>query len=72
MKKLLCLMAFIALLLGGCGTAEERAEFWKHDTMYKSWDHLKFSWYGYEKPTAETGQKSQDQGWWGKTIEFTP
>ena len=69
MKKLLCLMAFLGLFLAGCGTAEERAEFWKHDTMYKNWDHMKFSWSGYLNPTQKTGEESQDQGWWGKPIE---
>jgi hypothetical protein len=69
MKKLLCLMAFIALFLAGCGTPAQQSEFWKHDTQYKNWDHLKFSWYGYEKPTSETGQKSQAQEWWGEDIE---
>jgi len=71
MKKL-CLVAFIALFLAGCGTSAQQSEFWKHDTVYKSWGHLGFSWFGFKNPTAETGQKSQDQGWWGIPIEYTP
>lgn len=66
MKKLLCLMAFLALFLAGCST---QSDVWKHPTMYKNWDHLKFSWYGYENPTKETGVKSQDQDWWGNPVE---
>ena len=72
MKKLLCLMAFLALFLAGCATPSPQSEFWKHPTVYKNWDHLKYSWWGYQKPTAETGQKSQEQDWWGEPIQYTP
>lgn len=68
MKKL-CLVAFVALFLAGCGTPSQRSDFWKHPTVYKNWDHLKFSWFGYRNPTTETGQKSQDQDWWGTPVE---
>ncbi len=64
MKKL-CLLVLIGLFLSGCGTAAKRSEFWEHDTMYKNWDHLKYSWWGYKNPTAESLKKSQEQGWWG-------
>ena len=69
MKKM-----FLALILGlfisGCGTPAQRAEFLKHDTMYKNWDHTKFSWSGFKNPTVETGKESQEQNWWGEPIEF--
>lgn len=67
MKKL-CLLALIGLFLSGCGTAAKKSEFWEHDTMYKNWDHLIFSCWGYKNPTAETLKKSQGQGWWGIPI----
>lgn len=68
MKKLLCLVAFLALFLAGCMTTQQTSEFWKHPTVFKSWDHLAFSWFNYRNPTAETGEKSQEQGWWGEEI----
>ena len=69
MKKLLCLMAFIALFLGGCGTPAQQSEFWKHPTVYKNWDHLKFSTAGYENPEPDVAEKSKEQGWWGIPVE---
>lgn len=66
-RRLMLLLA-LGLSLAGCGTAAERSEFWKHDTMYKNWDHMKFSWSGYADPTEETLKKSQEQGWWGIPI----
>jgi hypothetical protein len=63
--KKLCLLFLAGLFLSGCGAAARESEFWQHDTMYKNWDHLKFSWYGYKKPTPKTGKESNQQGWWG-------
>jgi hypothetical protein len=40
--------------------------------MYKSWDHMWFSWGGYKNPTGETLKKSQEQGWWGIEIPYIP
>ncbi len=68
MKKLFAI-ALIGLFLTGCGTAAQRYEFWKHDSVYKSWDHLKYSWGGYQNPTDESLNKSQEQGWWGIPIQ---
>ena len=64
MKKL-CLLAFIGLFLSGCGAAAQESEFWKHDSLYKNWDHMKYSLGGYKTPTPDTLKKSQEQGWWG-------
>ena len=65
MKKLGLLM-MIGLFLAGCGTAAKESEFWEHDSMYKSWEHWGYSWWGYKNPTLKTGKESKDQGWWGK------
>lgn len=66
--KRLCLLTFIMLLfLAGCG-AVRQSEFWQHDTMYKNWAHLRYSWYGYKNPTLETGIESQGQDWWGIPV----
>ncbi len=59
------LVLFIGLFLSGCGAVGKQSEFWEHDTVYKNWDHLRYSWYGYKKPTVQTGKESSKQGWWG-------
>ena len=69
MKKLFVLF-ILGVFLAGCGTAAKLSEFWEHDTMYKNFDHLEFSIYGYKNPTRETYQKSQEQGWWGIPIPY--
>lgn len=65
--KRLCLLIFMGLFLAGCGAARQ-SEFWQHDTMYKNWSHLGYSWYGYKNPTLETGIQSQEQKWWGIPV----
>ncbi|MBW1767252.1 MAG: hypothetical protein JRI43_03175 [Deltaproteobacteria bacterium] len=63
--KRLCLMIFVVMFLSGCGTAAQRSEFWEHDTMYRSWGHLCYSWTGYKNPTPEDTNQSQQENWWG-------
>lgn len=70
MKKFL-LMLLMGMFLLGCAAATE-SEFWKHDSMFKNWDHVKYSWGGYKNPTAESGKKSVEQGWWGIEIPYIP
>jgi hypothetical protein len=67
MKKLI-LITLTALFLSGCGTAAQRSEFFEHKTMYKNWDHLKYSWSGYKNTTPEAAEKSQAQDWWGIPV----
>jgi len=64
MKKLGLLM-LLGIFLAGCGTAAKESEFWEHDTMYKNWSHLAYSWYGYKEPTLKTGEESRNERWWG-------
>jgi len=66
MKKLIVLV-FIVLLLAACSD-----EWYKHDSIYKDWDHIKFSWWGYSNPTADDAQKSTDRAWWGEEIPYIP
>jgi hypothetical protein len=68
MKRWLAVL-LVALFFSGCGAAARESEYYKHGTLYKSWDHLKFSTCGYWKPTAKDVQKSREQEWWGKTVE---
>ena len=63
MKKLVFLL-LVMFLLAGCSST--------HDSIYKDWDHIKFSWWGYKNPTAEVAKKSDDGGWWGEEIPYIP
>lgn len=66
MKQIAFLIVAI-LLIAGCSS-----EFYKHDTAFKDWDHVKFSWWGYKNPTAEDAKMSEEQGWWGEEIPYIP
>jgi len=65
MKKMLALLVLSACV-AGCGTAAQKSELWEHDTLYKNWDHLRFSWGGHKQVSQEEASKSVEQGWWGK------
>ena len=70
--KWVVMLLCVAGLLVGCGTAAKESGFWENETMYKNLDHLKFSWGGYKKPDEAATKKTEDQEWWGKTVEATP
>ena len=65
MKKMLALLV-VSACVAGCGTAAQKSELWEHDSLYKNWDHLRFSWGGSKAVSQEEAQKSVDEGWWGK------
>ncbi len=67
-KRLSALLGMV-LIIAGCGAAARESEFYEHNTMYRDWDHLKFSTYGYKKVDPKKAQESKEQGWWGITIE---
>jgi hypothetical protein len=64
MKKLIGLVV-LGLFLGGCSYGIEQSNFWKHDTMYKNSDHMKYSLCGYKDCKISYTKDTQDQGWWG-------
>ena len=66
MKKLF-IFILLAILIAGCSS-----EFYKHDSVFKDWEHVKFSWWGYKNPTAEHAKMSQERGWWGEEIPYIP
>ena len=70
MKKLLLLLP-AGLFLFGCASLDG-SEFWKHDTVFKSGTHMKYSLWGYKNPTAETQKKSEEEGWWGTKVPYIP
>jgi len=71
MKRLI-LLSIVGLFLAGCGAGAKQSGFWQHDTVYRNWEHLTFSWYGYSNPTEETLDQSQQQDWWGIEIPYIP
>jgi hypothetical protein len=71
MKKAIVLM-FFALFLASCSGTLKQSEFLEHDTMYKNWDHMKFSWFGYKNQTDEDSKHSMEQGWWGFEVPEVP
>jgi hypothetical protein len=66
MKKMLLLLA-AAMLIAGC-----TSEFYKHDRLFATNDHVAFSWWGYKNTDAQAAKKSADQGWWGREIPYVP
>lgn len=71
MRKLF-LIAVLALVImfavGGC-----TAEWYKHDTVYKTNDHMFFSWWGYDSPDDEDLKNQREQGgWWGDEYPYIP
>ena len=52
MKKMVVLM-FMVLFLASCGQHFSKSEFLQHETMYKNWDHMKFSWFGPDWATSQ-------------------
>ncbi len=70
MKRAFAVMMMV-LFLAGCGAAARESEFYKHDTMYRNFDHLKFSWWGYKEAQPKAAQDSKAQEWWGKKIDLT-
>ncbi len=58
MKKLVVLL-FMVLFLVSCGQTSlmSRSEYLQHDTMYKNWDHMKFSWFGPDEATSQDRRK---------------
>lgn len=61
--KRLFLVAIIGLFLSGCGTAAKDSEFWQHPSMYKDWDHMKYSMG--EDRSPEMTKESKERSWWG-------
>jgi hypothetical protein len=64
--KRLCLIVLI-LLTTGCASMADDA-WWQHRTHYASWEHQRFSMYGYKNPTMQDVEFSKAEGWWGTMV----
>ena len=71
MKKGIVLIILV-LFLSSCSQTFVNSEFAEHDTMYKNWDHMRFSLFGKNNPTTEDVDKAAEQGWWGIDVPYVP
>ncbi|MCE5283988.1 MAG: hypothetical protein LLG93_18030 [Deltaproteobacteria bacterium] len=67
MKRLFA-VTLMLLFLAGCGAAAKESGFYEHNTMYRDWDHMKFSLWGYQSIDQKEVKQSTDEDWWGKTV----
>lgn len=63
MKRVIC-VGIMGLFLAGCGVAAKDSEFWKHESMYTSWNHMRYS-VNPESCAPDITKKSQQERWWG-------
>jgi hypothetical protein len=68
MKRAITVLMMV-IFLAGCGAAARESGFYEHNTMYRDWDHLKFSIYGYKTVEPQEIQESKDNDWWGKSVQ---
>ena len=68
MKKLFFVFLGV-LFLSGCGAAARKSDFYEHNSMYKDWDHLKFSIYEYKHVDQKEARLSNEQDWWGIPVD---
>ncbi|MHB8907371.1 MAG: hypothetical protein ACYDAA_00635 [Syntrophales bacterium] len=62
-------VTLMALFLSGCGAAARESGFYDHNTMYRDWDHARFSMWGYKAPDQKVAKESKTDDWWGKTVQ---
>jgi hypothetical protein len=67
MKRLFFVLLGI-IFLYGCGAAARESGFYQHNTMYRDFDHLKFSIYGYKQVDQKEARLSREQDWWGIPV----
>jgi hypothetical protein len=77
MKRIATVMLalVLAIAVAGCGLKAGRD--WKPQAegpqpLYKDLDHVKFSWFGYKKVTAEDAKMSNAEKWWGSEVPYIP
>jgi hypothetical protein len=68
-KAMVLVLLAVCACAAGCSTAAQQSEVWKHDTMYRSWDHLRFSWGGHRDVSDKEREESMEQNWWGKETQ---
>lgn len=66
--KRLFFVGLVVLFLSGCGAAARESGFYDHNTVYRDWDHLKFSICGYKQVDQREAQLSKSEDWWGIPV----
>jgi uncharacterized protein YceK len=67
MKRVFVVL-LVVFFFSGCAAVRESG-FYDHSAQYKSWDHMKFSLWGFEKMSPADVKKSQEEGWWGILVQ---
>ena len=68
MKKMIVVLMGV-FFLAGCGAAARESGFYEHNTMYRDWEHMKFSIWGYKQVESKEATLSKEENWWGKMVE---
>ncbi len=63
MKKLVLIIA-MGIFLAGCAGVKQ-SEYMEHNSHYKTWSHLGFSWWGFKNVTDKAAETSTAEKWWG-------
>lgn len=72
MKRKLLILLAVCACGAGCGTSASQSGIWEHETLYRDWDHLRFSWGGHKDVSNEDVRKSTAEGWWGEEVRAAP
>jgi len=68
MKSITLVVALALVLAFSVGCSQQ---WYEHDTVYKTNDHMLFSMFGYQDPSLSDLEKQQEQeGWWGEPVEL--
>jgi len=68
MKRMIVVLMGV-FFLAGCGAAARESGFYDHSSMYRDWEHFKFSAWGYKKVEPKEAKLSKEEDWWGKTVQ---
>jgi len=65
MKKIMFILVVVSMLFAvGCSK-----EWYEHDTVYKTNQHMYFSLFGYKSADSNDANTQNDQdGWWGEPV----
>ena len=71
MKKWIIACLVVLLLLSGLNGCSSLScnQALNHGSIWKSWDHAYFSYFGYKHPTPDMIKKSQAENWWGCPVD---
>lgn len=68
MKRVL-LIIMVLFFLSGCSATVRETGFFERDTHFRSWEHMKFSLWGYHNPTKADVEMSKKEDWWGQPVK---